>query len=285
MPKLLNATKKDLGGFSVSRILPNIKQQMIGPFIFFDHMGPANFPAGKGINVRPHPHIGIATITYLFEGSILHRDNLGYEQEIKPGDINWMTTGSGIVHSERETQAVRNSDHKLNGLQLWIALPDDKQELAAEFHHHPKKTLPVFEYKGANIRLMAGEIYGKKSPVLTYSPMFYADIDLPAGTTIPLPADGQEVGIYVIKGKVSIAAKVYTPFEFIYIGVDEISSICGKEDSNFVLVGGKPFATPRYIWWNFVSSSKDRIEQAKSDWYHGKFGKVPNDDEFIPLPE
>jgi len=285
MPKLLKATEKDLGGFSVRRILPNAIQQMVGPFIFFDHMGPAEFPAGKGIDVRPHPHIGIATITYLFEGSIFHRDNLGYKQEIKPGDINWMTTGSGIVHSERETAAVRNSEHKLHGLQLWIALPDDKQELPAEFHHHPKETLPVFEYKGANIRLMAGEIYGQKSPVQTYSPMFYADVGLPTGTTIPLPADGQEVGIYVVKGKVSIAEKSYAPFDFIYVSADETCSIKAEEDSNFILVGGEPFATPRYIWWNFVSNSKDRIEQAKSDWRQGKFGQVPNDDEFIPLPK
>jgi len=285
MPQLLNADKKDLGGFSVRRALPNVDKQMVGPFIFFDHMGPAAFPSGKGIDVRPHPHIGIATITYLFEGSILHRDNLGFEQEIKPGDINWMTTGSGIVHSERETETVRNSEHRLHGLQLWIALPDEAQEIDATFHHHPKDTLPVFEYGDATIRLMAGEIYAHKSPVSTYSSMFYADVKLPNGSTLELPTDGQETGIYVIDGEVSISGKNYAAFNFIYISVDELATVTANGDANFVLIGGKPFKTERFIWWNFVSNSKERIEQAKIDWREGKFGKVPNDDEFIPLPD
>jgi len=285
MPQLLSTIEKDLGGFSVRRALPNSEQKMIGPFIFFDHMGPANFPAGKGIDVRPHPHIGIATITYLFEGSILHRDNLGYEQEIRPGDINWMTTGSGIVHSERETEAVRNSSHKLHGLQLWIALPDELQEIDAAFHHHPKDTLPVFLYKDATIRLMAGEIYGEKSPVNTYSQMFYADVKLPANKSINLPAEGQETGIYVIDGEISLGRKTYSPFNFIYVNANEMVSITANNDANFILIGGKPFDSPRHIWWNFVSNSKQRIDQAKSDWREGKFHKVPNDDEFIPLPD
>ncbi len=286
MIKQLKGTETDLGEFSVRRVLPNIKQKMIGPYIFFDHIGPANFPEGTGIKVRPHPHIGIATITYLFEGSILHRDNLGYEQEILPGDINWMTAGSGIVHSERETEAVRNSEHNLHGLQLWIALPDDKQEIDANFQHHPKETLPIFEYQGATVLLMAGDIYGEKSPVNTYSPMFYADVKLPDATTIPLPAEGLETGIYVIEGKVLIADEVYSEFDFIYVSADELAYVTAHGDAKIVLIGGEPFATDRIIWWNFVSNSKERIEQAKVDWRTGKFGKVINDEEeFIPLPD
>jgi len=285
MPQLLSASEKDLGEFSVRRMLPNTARSMVGPFIFFDHMGPANFPAGKGVNVRPHPHIGIATITYLFTGSILHRDNLGFLQEIRPGDINWMTAGSGIVHSERETPEVRNVDHPLHGLQLWIALPDDKEEIEAAFHHHPKDTLPVFDYEGASIRLMAGEIYGQQSPVQTYSPMYYADVQLPDATTIALPAAGQETAIYVIKGQVSIGDTRYAPFDFVYVSPDETLSVTANGEAQIVLIGGKPFDTPRYIEWNFVSSSKERIEQAKADWREGRFPKVPGDDEFIPLPD
>ncbi|MEM6338697.1 MAG: pirin family protein [Pseudomonadota bacterium] len=285
MPKLLDPIKKSLGEFTVSRILPNSSKQMIGPFIFFDHMGPVNFPRGKGIDVRPHPHIGIATVTYLFEGSILHRDSLGYEQEIQPGDINWMTAGKGIVHSERETEKVRNSNHTLHGLQLWVALPDDKQEIDATFHHHPKETLPLFEYDGATIRLMIGEIFGKKSPVKVYSPMFYADVNLPENTNISIPKNGQELGIYIIDGTVSIDNTKYNKFDFIFAGREEEISITANKNAKLILIGGKAFDTERYIWWNFVSNSKNRIEQAKSDWLNGNFDKVPNDNEYIPLPE
>lgn len=285
MPKLLDPIKKSLGEFTVSRILPNSSKQMIGPFIFFDHMGPVNFPSGQGVDVRPHPHIGIATVTYLFEGSILHRDSLGYEQEIEPGDINWMTAGKGIVHSERETAKVRSSDHTLHGLQLWVALPDDKQEIEATFHHHPKETLPLFKYEESTIRLMIGEIFGKKSPVKVHSPMFYADVTMPENTTISVPKNGQELGIYVIDGTVSIDNTNYNKFDFIFAGREEEILITANENAKFILIGGKTFDTKRYIWWNFVSNSKNRIEQAKSDWLNGNFNKVPNDNEYIPLPE
>ena len=285
MPKLLDPITKSLGEFTVSRILPNSSQQMIGPFIFFDHMGSVNFPSGKGVDVRPHPHIGIATVTYLFEGSILHRDSLGYEQEIRPGDINWMTAGKGIVHSERETKKVRNSDHTLHGLQLWVALPDDKQEIEANFYHHPKETLPQFKYEGATILLMIGEIFGKKSPVKVYSPMFYADVTMPENTTISIPKNGQELGIYVIDGVVSIDNKTYNKFDFIYADQEEEISITSAKNAKLILIGGEAFDTKRYIWWNFVSNSMNRIEQAKSDWLNGNFNKVPNDNEYIPLPE
>lgn len=285
MPRLLDPIKKSLGEFTVSRILPHSSKQMIGPFIFFDHMGPVNFPRGKGIDVRPHPHIGIATVTYLFEGSILHRDNLGYEQEIQPGDINWMTAGKGIVHSERETEKVRNSNHTLHGLQLWVALPDNKQEIDATFHHHSKETLPLFEYDGATIRLMIGEIFGQKSPVKVHSPMFYADVTLPENTTISIPKNGQELGVYVIDGTVSIDNTNYNKFDFIFATQEEEISITANENAKLILIGGKAFDTERYIWWNFVSNSKNRIEQAKSDWLNGNFDKVPNDNEYIPLPE
>ena len=285
MPRLLDPITKSLGEFTVSRILPNSSQQMIGPFIFFDHMGPVNFPEGQGVDVRPHPHIGIATVTYLFEGSILHRDSLGYEQEIRPNDINWMTAGKGIVHSERETKKVRNSDHTLHGLQLWVALPDDKQEIEANFHHHPKETLPLFEYEEATIRLMIGEIFGKKSPVKVYSPMFYADVTMPENTTISIPKNGQELGIYVIDGVVSIDNKTYNKFDFIYADQEEEIAITANKNAKLILIGGEAFDTKRYIWWNFVSNSMNRIEQAKSDWLNGNFNKVPNDNEYITLPE
>ncbi|MFK8013210.1 MAG: pirin family protein [Marinicellaceae bacterium] len=285
MPELLKSHKKDLGGFFVTRVLPNINHQMIGPFIFFDHMGPAKFSAGKGIDVRPHPHIGIATITYLFEGSILHRDSLGFEQEIKPGDINLMTAGSGIVHSERETQAVRNSIHHLDGLQLWFALPDSLQEINPAFDHYPKNELPVFEHNGATVFLMSGELFSKKSPVKTYSPMFYADVKLPHSCSIETPSESQETGIYVINGEIIIGTESYQALDFIFIAQGEMTEITAQSDAQLILIGGEPFQTKRYIWWNFVSNSKERIDQAKSDWKNGSFGKVPGDDEYIPLPD
>lgn len=284
MPILLNASEKDLGEFSVRRILPNSKKNMVGPFIFFDHMGPAEFAAGQGINVRPHPHIGIATITYLFEGSILHRDSLGYEQEILPGDINWMTAGNGIVHSERETAMVRNKPHRLHGLQLWIALPDGQEEIAPAFTHHPEASLPKFEHEGAQIRLMAGELYGKKAPIETYSPMFYADINMPMGSRLNLPGAGQETAIYVINGQVEIDGAIFKKFDFLVLNENEIAKLSAVENANFVIIGGAPFATQRHIFWNFVSSSTDRIEKAKNDWRNGNFPEVPGDNEFIPLP-
>ena len=284
MATVLTATEKNLGEFSVKRILPHAQQQMIGPFIFFDHFGLVTFPAGRGVDVRPHPHIGIATITYLFEGSVLHRDSLGCVQEIVPGDINWMVAGKGIVHSERETEAVNQCDHSLHGLQLWIALPDGQEEIEPLFAHHARDTLPAFGYQGVRVTLMVGDLWQHQSPVQAYSDMVYADLVMPEQTDITLPAQGREYGCYVIAGSVLLNDTAYRSGDFVYISVDEHAHLQAQQDSQVVVIGGHPFNSERHVWWNFVSSSRERIEQAKHDWQTGDFGSVPGDEEFIPLP-
>jgi len=275
---------RDLGGFSVQRVLPAEKARMVGPFVFFDHMGPAQFPAGKGIDVRPHPHIGIATVTYLFEGEILHRDSLGFEQPIRPGDVNWMTAGRGIVHSERETAEVRASEHRLNGIQSWIALPEADEETEPSFFHHPADSLPEFTQGMASLRLIAGTAFGHTAPVATFSKMFYLDARLPAGATVTLPDDHQERAVYVADGAISIAGESYTSGNMAVVAPGMDVTVDAAGDSRVMLLGGEPLDGPRHIWWNFVSSSKERIEQAKDDWKNERFEKVPGESEFIPLP-
>ncbi|RED43763.1 pirin family protein [Aestuariispira insulae] len=284
MTKLLQAKEADLGEFSVRRVLPHKDQRMVGPFIFFDHMGPVRFQPGTGVDVRPHPHIGLATVTYLFEGSILHRDSLGSLQEIRPGDINWMVAGRGIVHSERETDEVRNGVHDLNGLQLWIALPEEHEETDPEFSHHPKDSLPTFEVEGVSCRLMVGGAFGHEAPVKTFSPMFYLDFTLQAGQSLPLPDGNREAGLYSMKGRFSVDGEMFDENQFIYVGPDETPEIKAVDDLRIVILGGEPFTTRRHVWWNFVSSSKERIEQAKEDWKVGRFDPVPGEEESIPLP-
>jgi len=276
---------RDLGGFSVQRVLPATKARTVGPFVFYDHMGPAQFPAGKGIDVRPHPHIGIATVTYLFEGEILHRDSLGFEQTIRPGDVNWMTAGRGIVHSERESAQVRGSDHRLNGIQSWIGLPKADEETEPKFFHHPTDSLPEFTQGAATLRLIAGSAFGETAPTVTFSEMFYLDVQLPAGASAILPNDHEERAVYVADGTVAIAGETYTSGTMALIepGVDATVDAVG--DGRAMLLGGAPMDGPRHIWWNFVSSRKDRIEQAKDDWANGRFDGIAGDDEFIPLPE
>lgn len=275
---------RDLGGFSVQRVLPSARARMVGPFVFFDHMGPAQFPAGTGIDVRPHPHIGIATVTYLFEGEILHRDSLGFEQPIRPGDVNWMTAGRGIVHSERETPEVRASDHRLNGIQSWIALPQANEETAPGFFHHPAETLPEMSQGAATLRLIAGSAFGHTAPAATFSKMFYLDAHLPAGASVTLPDDHQERAIYVAGGAIKIAEETYTPGNMAVVAAGAEVAIEAIGDSRAMLLGGEALDGPRHIWWNFVSSSKDRIEQAKDDWVNERFEKIPGESEFIPLP-
>lgn len=257
---------------------------MVGPFIFFDHMGPVTFPAGKGVDVRPHPHIGLATVTYLFEGSIFHRDSLGNAQEIRPGDINWMVAGRGIVHSERETDDVRNREHRLNGLQLWIALPDGREEINPDFSHHPADSLPVFDIDGVQCRLMVGEAFGHVSPVPIQSPTFYMDFTAKAGQRLPLPGGNTEAGLYSLEGRFSVDGETFDPNKFVYVGIGEMPDIRVVDDARIAVIGGEPFTTHRFAWWNFVSSSRARIEQAKEDWRRGEFDMVDGDDEFIPLP-
>ena len=277
----------DLGEMTVRRALPSAKRQMVGPFIFFDQMGPGEFLAGRGLDVRPHPHIGLATVTYLFEGEILHRDSLGTSRPIRPGDVNWMTAGRGIAHSERTDPARRGHANRLFGIQSWVALPKAQEETAPAFAHHPAAALPVLEEGGVRLRLVAGEGWGARSPVGTASGLFYADADLSPGAALPLPEGHEERGAYVVRGAVEVAG---TSFEagrmLLFRAGDRLALRAGPEGARLLMLGGAAMDGPRFVFWNFVSSSRERIEQAKADWKAGRFGKVPGDEEeFIPLPE
>jgi redox-sensitive bicupin YhaK (pirin superfamily) len=274
--------EKDLGELTVRRVLPSARRQMVGPFIFFDHMGPAEFPPGKGINVRPHPHIGLATITYLFEGEIIHRDNLGFVQPIHAGAVNLMTAGRGIVHSERAGDDL-GEHSSLHGIQSWMALPEELSETDPGFFHYPAKDLPEFDIDGATIRLIMGEAYGRQSPVKIYSPMVYLECRVPKGCTLTLPDGHEEIGAYVVSGEIASRGETYAAGVLAIDETREEFRLEALEDSRIMIIGGTPLGK-RYIWWNFVSHSKERMEQAKRDWREGRFGKVPGDDEFIPLP-
>jgi redox-sensitive bicupin YhaK (pirin superfamily) len=277
----------DIGGFEVRRALPARERQMVGPFIFFDQMGPGEFLIGRGLDVRPHPHIGLATVTYLFAGEILHRDSLGSAQPIRPGDVNWMTAGRGIAHSERTDPALRVRGNSLFGIQSWVALPKPLEEAEPAFVHHPAATLPVVEEQGLRLRLIAGTGWGLTAPVATASPLFYADAALAPGAALPLPEGHEERGAYVVAGAVEVAG---TRFEagrmLLFRAGDRLALQAGPGGARLLLLGGAAMDGPRFIFWNFVSSSRERIEQAKADWKAGRFGKVPGDEhEFIPLPE
>jgi redox-sensitive bicupin YhaK (pirin superfamily) len=277
----------DVGGFEVHRALPAREKQMIGPFIFFDQMGPGEFLTGKGLDVRPHPHIGLATVTYLFEGSILHRDSLGTQLPIVPGDVNWMTAGSGIAHSERTDTNLRTHANRLFGIQSWVALPKAMEETPAAFAHHAADALPVLRDNGVHLRLIAGEGWGSRSPVPTHWPLFYADAALAPGAKLPLPDQHEERGVYIVSGAVDVSG---TRFEagrmLLFRSGDHLALQAAPQGARLLLLGGAIMDGPRHIFWNFVSSSRDRIEQAKADWKAGRFGKVAGDEtEFIPLPE
>ncbi|HEX4369255.1 MAG TPA: pirin family protein [Rhodopila sp.] len=277
----------DVGGFEVHRALPAREKQMIGPFIFFDQMGPGEFLTGKGLDVRPHPHIGLATVTYLFEGSILHRDSLGTQLPIVPGDVNWMTAGSGIAHSERTDAGLRGHANRLFGIQSWAALPKAMEETPAAFVHHAAESLPVLADGGVHLRLIAGEGWGIRSPVQTHWPLFYADATLAAGAVLPLPDQHEERGVYLVSGAVDVAG---TRFEagrmLLFRAGDRLEVRAGESGARLLLLGGAVMDGPRHIFWNFVSSSRERIEQAKADWKAKRFGTVAGDEkEFIPLPE
>ena len=263
----------ELDGPTVGRLLPYVKRRMVGPFIFFDHMGPASFEAGRGMDVRPHPHIGLATVTYLFEGVIDHRDSLGYYQPIRPGEVNWMTAGSGIAHSERTPRELRESGSKLHGIQLWVALPESEEERSPSFEHYDAGEIPELDVDGVRVRLIAGSGWGKTSPVVTFSPLVYAEMHVRAGERVPLPPEHQELAAYIVEeGNLYIFDDGMRP-EFRV-----------QHDAHVMLIGGDPLGR-RHIWWNFVSSSRERIEQAKSDWESGRFDKVAGDEvEFVPLP-
>jgi redox-sensitive bicupin YhaK (pirin superfamily) len=277
----------DLGdGFSVRRALPSARSRMVGPFIFFDHFGPAEFRAGKGLDVRPHPHIGLATVTYLFDGEIVHRDSLGTAVAIKPGEVNWMTAGRGIVHSERTGAEKRAAGSPIHGLQMWVALPAPKEEIEPGFAHHEIDEFPMVRDEGLFARVVVGSLYGVKSPVPTVHETIFANVLLRAGAKIPLDAGHEERALYVIDGSVDIAGDKFEAGRLLVFKPGDKITITAASDTHFVIVGGAPMDGPRHIWWNFVSSRKERIEQAKAEWTAGHFGKVPGDEiEFIPLPE
>ena len=276
---------RDLGGFSVRRALPHGKRQMVGPFIFFDQMGPAQFIAGQGMDVRPHPHIGLATVTYLFEGSIFHRDSEGNALEIAPGAMNLMTAGRGIAHSERTPAPQRASGQGLYGIQSWIALPRDREEIAPTFQHFDASVLPMIADRGLEARIVAGSAFGKTAPVDSLSPWFYAEVKIAAGRSAPLDNDYEERAVYVVDGEVEIAGDLFEGPRLLIFRPGDRITIRAKSDCRLMFLGGAALEGPRYIWWNFVSSSKERIETAKEDWKQGRFVAVPDESEFIPLPE
>lgn len=275
---------RDLGGFSVRRVLPTAERRMVGPWIFFDHMGPVEFPAGHGINVRPHPHINLATVTYLFEGEILHRDSLGSRMPIAPGDINLMVAGSGIVHSERERPEVTAAPHRLHGLQLWLALPTADEETDAAFHHYPAADLPAVQVDGVAIRVMMGAAYGVTSPVKVFAKTLYAEAHLEPGQAITLP-EAEERAVYAAEGELRARDDVIPEHAMAVFGPGKGIVLTATTRSRIAIIGGENIGH-RHIEWNFVSSRQERIEQAKRDWREGRFPKVPGDElEFIPLPE
>src|SRR5664280_343058 len=277
----------DLGdGFSVRRALPSARSRMVGPFIFFDHFGPTEFRAGVGLDVRPHPHIGLATVTYLFDGEIVHRDSLGTAVAIKPGEVNWMTAGRGIVHSERTGPEKRVTGSPIHGLQMWVALPAAKEEIDAGFAHHDTVEFPLVRDQGKTARVVVGSLYGASSPVPTLHETLFGDVHLKAGTALPLDVDHEERALYVVDGIIDIAGDPFESKRLLVFKPGDKITITAKTDTHFVICGGAPMDGPRHIWWNFVSSRKERIEQAKAEWAAGHFGKVPGDEiEFIPLPE
>jgi redox-sensitive bicupin YhaK (pirin superfamily) len=275
----------DLGDFTVHRALPSDRSRMVGPFIFFDHFGPAVFRSGAGIDVRPHPHIGLATLTYLFDGEIMHRDSLGTAVAIRPGEINWMTAGRGIVHSERTGPERRATGDKLHGLQCWVALPAALEETAPAFAHHGVDALPVVRDRGKTVQVVVGSLYGARSPVATASETVFADVALEAGSVLPLDAAYEERAVYVLDGEIAIAGEGFGADRLLVFRPGDRIVIEAVTDAHLVILGGAAMDGPRHVWWNFVSSRLERIEQAKAEWTAGHFEKVPGDElEFIPLP-
>lgn len=287
---LIVPRSRDIGAFEVRRALPSSKRQMVGPFIFFDQMGPAEFITEQGMDVRPHPHIGLATITYLYEGGILHRDSLGNALEIEPGAVNWMVAGRGISHSERTSPERRRQGERLFGLQTWVALPDENEDTDAAFEHAPMDRLPFLEDEGKQVRLILGSLFGERAPVNTFSEMFYADVLLDQGARIPLPSEHEDRAIYISTGSVEVAGEQFQAGQMMVFRPGDEITITATQPSRLMMLGGETFSGPRFIWWNFVASSQARIEEAKAawaqgDWESGRFQLPPDDrDDFIPLP-
>jgi redox-sensitive bicupin YhaK (pirin superfamily) len=283
---VIPSRRKDLGGFEVGRVLPWTQRRMVGPFIFFDHMGPVNFPpqVPRKTDVRPHPHIGLSTITYLYQGEIVHRDSVGFHQTIRPGEVNWMTAGRGISHSER-FDSIRETGGALHGIQAWVALPEAVEETSPSFVHFDSAQLPSHSEQGLSVKVIAGLAYGMRSPVQTHSPLFYVHLELAAGRTTDVCGGYSERAVYIAKGSVRIEGEQYETGQMAVLSPGAMPSITALEPSIVMLLGGEAIG-PRNIWWNFVSSSKERIEQAKADWKAGRIQlPVDDDKEFIPLPE
>lgn len=278
--------EKDLGGgFLVSRLLPSAQRRSIGPFVFFDHFGPLTVEAGANHDVRPHPHIGLATVTYLFEGAVLHRDSLGSVQRIEPGAINWMTAGGGIVHSERAPDDLRDKAYRQHGLQLWAALPTADEEASPEFSHMPSASIPVLAVEGAEVRVLIGEAFGKTSPVKTFSKTIYLDIQLAAGSTFPLPPLADELALYSVDADLVVDGEPLAARNLATLMPGVTTQLSASAPARVVVIGGDALDGQRFIWWNFVSSRKERIVQAGDDWAAQRMGQVAGDAEFIPLPE
>jgi redox-sensitive bicupin YhaK (pirin superfamily) len=281
---LIRSREKDLGGFSVRRLLPTGKRKLVGPWIFFDHMGPAQFSAGQGIRVRPHPHINLATVTYLFEGEILHRDSVGSLQPIRPGDVNLMVAGRGIVHSERERPEVTATEHRLHGLQLWLALPEAQEQTDPAFYHYPSAEIPAVAVEGVPVRVLMGSAYGLSSPVKTFAQTLYVEASLQTGQTLVLPL-AQERAVYLVSGRLKLGDTIIEQHTMAVLSAKPDIVLEAITESRIAIIGGESM-TPRFIEWNFVSSRKDRIEKAKLDWQQRRFPAIPGDDlEYIPLPE
>ncbi|QOG07223.1 pirin family protein [Aureimonas sp. OT7] len=289
---LIVPRSRDLGGFQVRRALPAPKRQMVGPFIFFDQAGPAEFLTGQGVDVRPHPHIGLGTVTYLYRGDFHHRDSTGADQTIRPGELNWMVAGRGVTHSERTSAAARSGPSSLLGIQTWLALPESHEDMVPTFEHHGREALPVIEDRGAQVRLILGSAYGETAPATMYSQTFYADVKLAAGGLLPMPDDHEDRGIYIVEGSISVAGQDFEAGRMmVFRPGDRITVAAGDRGARLMILGGATLPGPRYIWWNFVASSQERIEEAKAEWRAQNWGKgrfdlpVDDRDEHIPLPD
>lgn len=281
--QIIEPQTHDLGGFTVGRLLPRASLRSVGPFVFFDHIGPATLAADRPIAVRPHPHIGLATVTYLWEGSMMHRDSLGSVQEIHPGDVNWMTAGRGIVHSERTPERLLGTAQRFHGLQTWVALPREFEEAEPAFVHHPRASLPVVERPGVTLTVVAGHAFGVRSPVAVLVDTLYVSIDVQAGRSVHIPTEHVERALFPVVGELEVEGVALPLGSLALLGPGEVV-LTARSDARVMLVGGAPLDGPRHMFWNFVHSSRERIEQAKEDWRAGRFAAVPGETEFIPLP-
>jgi redox-sensitive bicupin YhaK (pirin superfamily) len=281
---VVEGRRQELGGIGIRRTLPVRERRHVGPFVFLDHMGPIELAPGQGIDVPPHPHIGLATVTYLFEGEFVHRDSLGSEQPIRPGDVNWMVAGRGVVHSERTAPERRLERHVLHGIQSWVALPVAHEEVEPSFRHHPAATLPELDVGAARVRVIAGRAYGATSPTAVLSPTLYVDARIPAGEALAIPPEHEERAVHVALGEVELDGRAFGPGTLVVLTPGIEASLRATSEARVLLVGGAPLDGDRQMFWNFVSSSRERIERAKSDWRERRFGKVPGDDGYVPLP-